>query len=67
MKEVYLVYRYDFPFKEGKFFHGCYATQELAQKAIDTFVRKEYPPERYPHFGDPSRWMCMEVLQVIEE
>ena len=67
MKEVYLVYRYDFPYHNTKILHGCYATLELAQKVIDdTIVRLRKNMEPYKHYK-PEEYVHIEVLEVIHE
>lgn len=65
MREVYMVYRYDYPYTNVKIMHGCYATVEMAQRKIDEIVRLRKNMELYKHY-EPEDYVHMEALEVIE-
>lgn len=66
MKEVYLVYRHDYPQTYIKILHGSYATPELAQKVIEEIVCQRKNLDYYKLY-EPRDYVYMEALEVINE
>jgi hypothetical protein len=66
MKEVYLVYRHDYPQTYVKILHGCYATPDLAQLKIDEIVQHRKNMDYYKLY-EPQDYVYMEALEVVQE